>query len=59
MEPVQPHGKGKIFLIPSRKLIRIINQKEILFVKAESNYSVFVMEDRTEWTICQTLEYVE
>lgn len=59
MESIQTQEKGKIFLIPSRKLIRIINQKEIMYVRAESNYSVFVMDDKTEWTLCHTLEYVE
>jgi two-component system LytT family response regulator len=59
METNQNQGKGKIFLIPSRKLIRIINQKEVMYVRAESNYSVFVMDDKSEWTLCHTLEYVE
>jgi two-component system, LytTR family, response regulator len=59
MESIQTQEKGKIFLIPSRKLIRIINQKEIMYVRAESNYSVFVMDDKSEWTLCHTLDYVE
>jgi two-component system LytT family response regulator len=59
METYQTQEKGKIFLIPSRKLIRIINQKEVMYVRAESNYSVFVMDDKSEWTLCHTLEYVE
>lgn len=59
METIHSQEKGKIFLIPSRKLIRIINQKEVMYVRAESNYSVFVMDDKSEWTLCQTLEYVE
>jgi two-component system LytT family response regulator len=59
METIQIRETGKIFLIPSRKHIRIINQKEVLYVRAESNYSVFVMDDRTEYTICHTLDFVE
>lgn len=59
METTNSPEKGKIFLIPSRKLIRIINQREVMYVRAESNYSVFVMDDKSEWTLCQTLEYVE
>lgn len=59
MEPIQSQEKRKIFLIPSRKLIRIINQKDVMYIRAESNYSVFIMDDKSEWTLCHTLEYVE
>jgi two-component system LytT family response regulator len=59
MESTQMQEKGKIFLIPSRKVIRIINQKDVMYIRAESNYSVFVMDDKTEWTFCHTLEFVE
>ena len=59
MESIQIKERGKIFLVPSRKVIRIINYKDVMYVRAESNYSVFVMDDKTEWTFCHTLEYVE
>lgn len=59
MSTIKIYEKGKIFLIPSRKHIRIINHKDVMYVRAESNYSVFVMDDKSEWTLCQTLEYVE
>lgn len=47
------------FLIPSKKIIKVINQEKVLYIRAESNYSVFVLDDKTEWTICKTLEKIE
>lgn len=47
------------FLIPSKKVIKVINQKEVLYIRAESNYSVFVLEDNSELMICKTLDKVE
>jgi two-component system, LytTR family, response regulator len=51
--------EGKVFLIPRGNHLRVIHQEDLLYVRAESNYSVFVKDDQTEWTICHTLEYVE
>jgi DNA-binding LytR/AlgR family response regulator len=50
---------GNIILIPNRKVLKIINQKSVMYVRAEGNYSVFVMEDQTELTVCKTLEFIE
>lgn len=59
MDIVEKHRSEKVFLIPSKRVIKIINQKDILYVRAESNYSVFVLDDKTEWLISKTLENVE
>ena len=59
METTKSQGSGKIFLIPSKRVIKIINKKEVMYIRAEGNYSVFVMDDKTELIICKTLEYVE
>jgi two-component system, LytTR family, response regulator len=59
MKTTQIPQSGKIFLIPRGNHIRIISQKDVMYVRAESNYSVIVKDDKTEWTLCHTLEYVE
>lgn len=59
METTKSQGSGKIFLIPSKRVIKIINKKDVMYIRAEGNYSVFVMNDKTELIICKTLEHVE
>jgi two-component system LytT family response regulator len=59
METDKNQENGNIFLIPSKRVIKIINKKNVMYIRAESNYSVFVMDDKTELIICKTLEHVE
>lgn len=59
MKILKNEKQGKIFMIPCGNRIRIINQMDIMFIRAESNYSVFIKDDKTELILCHTLEYVE
>lgn len=51
--------QGKVFIIPYKSKKVIIRVNDILYVRAECNYSVFVLDDQTELIWSKTLEYVE
>jgi two-component system LytT family response regulator len=59
MRKIGSNHIGRLFLIRSGNHFRIIKQKDLMYIRANSNYSVLVLDDKTECTLCYTLEYIE
>ncbi len=59
MTGIQSLHQGNVFIIPIKSKKVIIHCTDILYVRAEGNYSVFVLDDQTELIWSKTLDYVE
>ena len=59
MQPMKTLEQGRVFLVPHGNHIKVISAGDIVYVQADNNYSVFILDDGSEYTLCKTLEFVE